>query len=277
MEGMGMATAVQAVILAAGRGTRLQKPDPTVVLDPETEAIVKQGIKALVPIGGRSFLDYSIHRLMDAGIRRVCLILAPCSEPLEAYVNALPERFPGLSASIAVQPEAKGTAHALRFARQATGDGDFLMLNSDNLYPDSALRDMADSPAGVSYACGFDQESLVAESNIESSRLSQLGILVPRSDDPDALERVVEKPSDPSVYRRDGRLWVTMNLWRFTPDIYDFCDHAQSSPRGEFELTSAVQDLSDSGRPIRMIRSREGVLDLTSRADIFRLQSILCP
>ena len=267
----------QAVILAAGRGTRLQRHDPTVQLDPETQRIAEQGIKALVPIGPKPFLDYAVDRLMAAGIRRVCLIVAPGSWPLESYVDGLPGRFAGLQAECVEQPEARGTGHALRFARPATGDRDFVMLNSDDLYPLSALQALVNAPSGASYAVGFDRDALVAHSNMEASRIPSLGILVPDSRSPDRLARVVEKPADPAALSVDGRVWVSMNLWRFSSAIYDFCDKVAESLRGEYELTSAVQDLSDAGNPVRMLRCAEPVLDLTSRADILTLRSILAP
>ncbi|MCA1595847.1 MAG: NTP transferase domain-containing protein, partial [Chloroflexi bacterium] len=104
-----MAVAEQAVILAAGRGTRLQKPDPLVQLDEATEAIVRQGYKALVPIGGRQYLDYSIERLIRAGIRRIVLVIGPGALPMERYAARLAGRFPSITAEHVVQPEARGT------------------------------------------------------------------------------------------------------------------------------------------------------------------------
>ena len=272
-----MAVAEQAVILAAGRGTRLQKPGPTVQLDEKTEAIVRQGYKELVPIHGRAYLDYGIDRLVAAGVRRIVLIIAPGAAPLREYAAGLPERFPGITVDCVVQPEARGTGHALRYARPATGSGDFVMLNSDNLYPAGVLKELADEPHRPGYAVGFDQEALIRGSNFDSSRIPSLGILVPRKDRPELLDRVVEKPSDTSDLMSEGRLWVTMNVWRFSPEIYDFCDRVALSARGEYELTSAVQDMIDSGREVRMLRCRDAVLDLTSRADIGHLEARLSP
>jgi dTDP-glucose pyrophosphorylase len=275
MEGRNMAIAEQAVILAAGRGTRLQKDDPSVPLDPVTAAIARMGVKALVPINGRAYLDYGIDRLVAAGIRRICLIVAPDSQPLQDYAGMLPSRFPGLNVQCVIQPEPRGTGHALRFAREATGDGDFLMINSDNLYPASALLEAAAAPTGACYAVGFESEALARESNFDASRVSRLGILALRPESPDAIDRVVEKPDNPDAYRSDGRLWVTMNLWRFMPAVYDYCDALPLSPRGEYELPTAVQAMIDDGIPVKMLRAWQGVLDLTSRADIPHLAHIL--
>ena len=266
----------QAVVLAAGKGTRLQRPDPNVPLEPEVETIARQGYKALIPICGRRFFDYAIDRLIEAGIRRICLILAPNAGPMMEYVQGLPQRFPGLHAEHVIQPEPLGTAHAVRFAQPATGDREFLLLNSDDLYPVSSLRSMAEAPSGISYCIGFEREALITHSNFEASRVPALGILVPSKEDPDRLEQVIEKPQDPEAYRRDGKLWITMNLWRFTPKVYEDCARAQKSTRGEYEIPETVGAMAAAGERVGFLRCYDGVLDLTSRGDILHLESVLC-
>ena len=53
------------------------------------------------------------------------------------------------------------------------------------------------------------------------------------------LKEIVEKPPEPERYVRDGRLWVNMNLFRFTPEIFGSCRSIQPDPdRGELELPS---------------------------------------
>ncbi|HUR20811.1 MAG TPA: hypothetical protein VMZ90_08385, partial [Vicinamibacterales bacterium] len=47
-----------AVVLAAGRGTRMRQPSPGVLLDPGQAAMADIGLKATIPIGGRPFLDH---------------------------------------------------------------------------------------------------------------------------------------------------------------------------------------------------------------------------
>ena len=61
----------------------------------------------------------------------------------------------------------------------------------------------------------------------------------------DKLAAIVEKPERPEDYIRDGRLWVSMNLYRFTPHIFDACRRIKPDPvRGELELTAAVAILA---------------------------------
>ena len=60
-----------------------------------------------------------------------------------------------------------------------------------------------------------------------------------------------------------------MNLWSFSPVIFEACARVRPSTRGELEIQDAVTiAMRDLGEPFRVVRMRAGVLDLSSRADI---------
>jgi glucose-1-phosphate thymidylyltransferase len=59
-----------------------------------------------------------------------------------------------------------------------------------------------------------------------------------------------------------------MNLWRFSPQIFQACRNVAISPRGEYELPMAVCDAIRDGMKLKVARCSAGVLDLSRRADI---------
>jgi glucose-1-phosphate thymidylyltransferase len=60
-----------------------------------------------------------------------------------------------------------------------------------------------------------------------------------------------------------------MNLWSFTPRIFDACARVVPSARGELELADAVTiAMRDFGERFRVICMSGAVLDLSSRADV---------
>jgi glucose-1-phosphate thymidylyltransferase len=60
-----------------------------------------------------------------------------------------------------------------------------------------------------------------------------------------------------------------MNCWRFGAEIFEAARRIPPSPRGELELTDAVQYAVDVlGVRIEVIRMSEGVLDLSCRTDV---------
>jgi glucose-1-phosphate thymidylyltransferase len=60
-----------------------------------------------------------------------------------------------------------------------------------------------------------------------------------------------------------------MNCWRFTSSIFRACQNIGPSPRGELEITDAVQYAIDHlGERFRVVTCKSAVLDLSTRADI---------
>src|SRR5687768_15906577 len=72
----------QALVLARGLGTRMRAADPRAPLTPEQQRAAEAGSKAMMPIGGRPFLDYLLNAIAEAGIRRVGLVVAPVHDSL---------------------------------------------------------------------------------------------------------------------------------------------------------------------------------------------------
>src|SRR5262249_50940137 len=102
---------MKAVILARGKGTRMQRADQRVTLASAQADIADLGLKAMIPFR-RPFLDYVLSALADGGVTRACLIVAPDHHRIRDYY--VRERPPSrLTISFAVQEEPIGTANAL--------------------------------------------------------------------------------------------------------------------------------------------------------------------
>ncbi len=260
---MAQPTMDKAVILARGLGTRMRRADDTAALDDRQAAAAATGVKALIPLD-RPFLDYVLSALADAGYRWVCLVVAPQHDVLrEYYVEQSPPQR--LHLDFAVQQEPRGTADAVAAAESFAGDDPFLVINSDNYYPIEALRDLRDGQGSA--VALFEQESMIAGSNIAADRLRQFA--VGRIDDRGCLERVLEKPDEATLATLPRPLWLSMNCWRFGPTIFQACRSIPPSARGELEIPDAVQYAIDTlGEPFRVVKSRAPVLDMTCRGDI---------
>ena len=252
-----------AVILAAGRGTRMQKT-ADVELTPAQAAAADAGLKALVPIHGRPFLDWVLDELAAADFDDVCLVVSPDSPLCHAYARAGPPRV-----RTAVQREPRGAADALLAAEPVVGDADMVVLNGDNLYPAAVLhlvREL-DGPG----LAGFEPGTLVRESNIPPERVAAFALI--REDD-GVLAEIVEKPSPERAAAMAGAP-VSMTCWRFDPSIFDACRDVAPSERGELELPDAVALAIARGTRFRVVPVRAGVLDLSRREDIPVVERLL--
>ena len=259
---------MKAVVMAGGAGSRMRRSAAAEdVSSGEGTEMARKGLKGLVPLGGRPFLDYVIGQLLEADFGPLCLVIPPASDELRQYVERTRRRS-GARVEWVVQDEPLGTAHAVLSAEEFVGDGECAVCNCDNLYPAGALAALKTAPSGACYVVGFSREALLKESNFGADRIASFAAIELGEDR--RLVDIHEKPENPEQYRRAGQLWVNMNLYRFTPAIFEACRRIEPHPeRGELELTAAVSDLA--GRPetdFTVLFSHEGVVDLTSQGDI---------
>ncbi|MFN8668854.1 MAG: nucleotidyltransferase family protein [Gemmatimonadaceae bacterium] len=256
------APTTRAVILARGLGTRMRQADQGATLDAAQAAVADAGVKGMIPIG-RPFLDYVISALADAGITDVCLIIGPEHQGVRDYYRALATSR--VRVHFAVQREARGTADAVAAARDFAGGETILVLNSDNYYPVEAYRALA--AVGGAGLIGFERDALVAQSNIPEERIRKFALVA--TDATGALTEIVEKPDEATYARMAQHALVSMNLWSFSPAIFEACARVRPSPRGELELQDAVRiAMHELGERFTVVPMAAGVLDLSSRRDI---------
>ncbi len=264
----------RAIVLARGLGTRMRAPNPSAHLTPEQQRVADAGLKAMIPLNGRPFLDYILSSLADAGIRDVALVVAPEHDVLRRhYQSAAPPAR--VHVGFVVQDRALGTADAVLAAERWVQREPFLTMNADNLYPVDALTTLAAlAEPGLAV---FDPEDLIRSGNIPPERIRSFALL--DVDGRGYLEGIVEKPEgnqwlpplrgSTSKGRRtsEGGSYISMNCWRFDERIFQACRVVPRSARGEFEISEAVGVALRRGVSFKAIPARGPVLDLSTRAD----------
>lgn len=116
---------MQAVILAAGKGTRMR---------PLTYEIPKP----MVPIKGKPILEYTINSLPDI-IDEIIMIVGYLGYHIEEYFGS---EFNNKKIQYVEQEELLGTAHALHCAKDSLKDEKFLVCMGDDLYLKSDIEEM---------------------------------------------------------------------------------------------------------------------------------------
>lgn len=213
---------VRAVILAAGRGTRMGALTATLP-------------KPLLPLRGRLIIEHILAGVRAAGVREAVIVTGYRGQQIEAHLGD-GQRL-GMQLTYRRQERPDGTARALLLAREATGGGPFVLSWGDIVVD-----------AG-NYA------SLVTKFNAEPCDVM---LMVNETDDPwrgaavyvDAAWRVldlVEKPPAGSSRTR----WNNAGIFVFTPRIFEYAERLSASARGEYELPQAVAAMIAGGCVVR--------------------------
>ncbi|MBB6521172.1 N-acetylmuramate alpha-1-phosphate uridylyltransferase MurU [Pseudoteredinibacter isoporae] len=107
---------MKAMILAAGKGTRMQ---PLTLHTP----------KPLLEAGGKSLIEHQLDRIKSAGIHEVIINIAYLGEQIREHLGD--GSAYGLRIHYSVEPEPLETAGAIAHALPLLGDEPFLLLNGD--------------------------------------------------------------------------------------------------------------------------------------------------
>jgi len=121
----------QAVIMAAGLGTRLR---------PLTDTVPKP----LLPVAGRPILEWSIDRL-PSQIEEVILVVGYRQEQIRKHFG---ETWHGRSIKYVEQTELKGTGHAVHLCKSIL-DERFVVMNGDDLYDTEDIAKALGSPLAL--------------------------------------------------------------------------------------------------------------------------------
>ena len=224
---------MKAVILAAGKGTRMRE-------------LTSDVPKPMLRVHGRPILEHIISGLAGAGIRDVFIVTGHKAETIETFFGD--GRRLGVRLSYGRQPVQDGTGKAPEIAKEFVGSDDFLLTYGDILVKPETYQQMV-------RRFGEDEFSgLVTVTGSQDVTQGGLNFF----DAQFRLTRLIEKPTPAQVedLRRDGLLkpgqtaWYNAGIYIFRPVVFEFTARLQKSPRGEYELTDALNALVAAGHPI---------------------------
>lgn len=198
----------RAAILAAGRGSRM--------------GVITQHVpKPMLPVAGKPILEHIIERLAAAGIHEFCVIVGYGRQHIESHFKNSPHAL-----QLLVQDPVDGTGSAALLARSFTGEEPFLLTFGDILCdPSEYTRCVAvleNHPATAAVLAVKE-----VEDPWQGAAVYELA---------GRVSRIVEKPAKGTSVTR----WNSAGFYAFRPVVFSYLQRLEKSPRGEYELTSAL-------------------------------------
>jgi len=179
-------------------------------------------------VANKPVLFYGIEAMAEAGIEEIGIIIAP--ETGDEIRNAAGDgsQF-GVKITYIVQDEPAGLAHAVLTAEPFLGSDPFVMYLGDNLLQ-GGIRELVEafrtnSPDALILLTPVPDPEHYGVAELKDGRVVRLD----------------EKPPNPTT---DLAL---VGVYMFTAGIHDAARAIDPSPRGELEITDAIQHLVDQG------------------------------
>lgn len=230
---------MQAVILAAGMGTRLRP-------------VTANRSKAMVPVLGRPLVERALLPFFENGVRDFVFVISPDDAEITRHFTELTSL--DIAARFVTQEERLGTAHALGIAAPFLS-GRFAVSACDSLVDGPHVRALL--------AEGDGPDAVLSLLDVEPELVSRSAAV---SLDGHSVRRIVEKPTPEEA----PSFTVSLPHYIFSPRLLDLLPRLEASPRGEYEIPDAIQMLIDAGRQVVGVHAKER-LQISSPHDLLKL------
>ncbi len=213
-----------AIVLAAGKGTRMKSDLP----------------KVLMPVCGRPMIEYVLDALTKGGVDRVIAVVGYRAEMVCAAINGRP------GVEFALQTEQLGTGHAVMMCRELLADytgpvlvvtGDAPLMQSDSVV--ALLTDYQRRPAACVLGTAHKDDPGGLGRILRDAGGNFVGIIEHRDATPEQ-RRITE---------------VNMSYYVFNcRDLLGALDHIRPNNRqGEYYITDAPGLLAARGKEVRAL------------------------
>ncbi len=205
---------MQAVILAAGEGTRMR---PLTYTRP----------KVMLPIANRPILEHLMEELAKAGVDEAVIVVGYRDETIRSHFG---EKWNDIRIRYVRQSKQLGTAHALLSAEHVLEDR-FLMLNGDAIIFEDDLRKLVKERNGIAVFEVPNPEDFGVVEVVDGK-----------------VSRIVEKPEKPKSNL------INAGVYAFTKEILNYVKKTTVSIRGEYEITDSITMAISEGFEFKAVK-----------------------
>lgn len=212
----------KAVLLAAGRGTRMRE--------------LTAGLpKPMLQVRGKPVLQHIVEGLGAAGVTDFLIVVGWRAEVVKEFFGDGSKL--GVRIAYATQTVQDGTGKVVQLAKGFTGTEPFVLSYGDILI----------SPENYPRICSALVGAEAVVTVKRSDDVSQGGAVFVNEEFELVDLREKPKPGEPTSP------WYNAGVYAFRPSIFDFIAKLERSPRGEYELTDAIRNLALAGKKVQAL------------------------
>jgi UDP-N-acetylglucosamine diphosphorylase / glucose-1-phosphate thymidylyltransferase / UDP-N-acetylgalactosamine diphosphorylase / glucosamine-1-phosphate N-acetyltransferase / galactosamine-1-phosphate N-acetyltransferase len=218
-----MTRITRAVLLAAGRGTRMRE-------------LTADLPKPMIKVRGKPVLLHIVEGLQATGVKDFLIIVGYHADAVRDYFGD--GTCFGLQIKYATQVVQDGTGRVVELARDFVRQSPFILSYGDILVDPANYKSLVELPDEVSATVSVKQNEDVSKGGavFVNERME--------------VTDIQEKP-------RPGEAtspWYNAGIYAFRPSIFEWTAKLKPSPRGEYELTDAVRALAQSGKKVKAFK-----------------------
>jgi bifunctional UDP-N-acetylglucosamine pyrophosphorylase/glucosamine-1-phosphate N-acetyltransferase len=203
---------MKAVILAAGKGSRMQP-------------LTQNRPKVMLPIANKPIIEHLISEVIAAGIDKFIFVVGYYGDQIKEYFSN--GNNWNISIEYTTQHQQLGTADAIKAVKPLVKDA-FLVINGDVIIGAKEIAkiiNVADNSIGIK----------------EVNDARGLGV-VEISDS--KIKRIYEKYENPPTKI------ANVGIYRFKENVFDILDNTPKTIRGEHEIPDTIQLMINQGKTI---------------------------
>jgi dTDP-glucose pyrophosphorylase len=233
----------KAVLLAAGRGTRMRE-------------LTAEVPKPMLKVRGKPVLLHIVEGLQTAGVKDFLIIVGYQAETIREYFGD--GTCFGLRITYATQIVQDGTGRVVELARDFVQTDPFILGYGDILIDSKNYHRLI--------VLNEETEAIVTVKRNEDVSKGGAVFVNEAMEVTDVREKA--KPGEPTSK------WYNAGIYCFRPSIFQFTAKLQPSPRGEYELTDAFRALAKSGKKVQAIELEGEWADVRDPEILARLNSL---
>jgi bifunctional UDP-N-acetylglucosamine pyrophosphorylase / glucosamine-1-phosphate N-acetyltransferase len=226
-----MSDKITALILAGGKGTRMKSDIP----------------KALFKVGDDTIIEHIVKAVSLKNVRKIAIVVSPSNiDPIKSVL--------GSKAEYVIQPEAKGTGHAVMCAEPALKDKSehiLVFVGDAPFITQKMVEELVEKHIEIDSACTF------YTSYYNTGDIPPYGRII--RDSSGRVLKVVEE-KDASEEQRKIREVLTSHYCFNTEKLFGALKNiSNNNTQKEYYLTDVIGILIDQGETVEAIRAEDPI------------------